>query len=87
MTMPRHWWRVAIAGFGVLLLSLTIAPRPICAQEPNRDLKTLIQAAGLTPWTFRGNPSFDLPDASGRTRSLATDFKGQVVLLYMLAEW
>jgi hypothetical protein len=72
---------------GVIALTFTTAPGMTGAEETTPELKALVEAAGLMPWTFRGNPSFDLPDASGRTRSLATDFKGRVVLLYMLAEW
>ena len=76
-----------MATLGVIMLTVAIAPGMTGAEETSPAVKTLIEAAGLTPWTFRSNPTFDLPDASGRTRSLATDFKGQVVLLYMLAEW
>jgi hypothetical protein len=76
-----------MAALAAIILLPTTRAAVAGAEGTSPQLKTLIDAAGLTPWTFRGNPSFELPDTSGKMRSLAADFKGQVVLLYMLAEW
>ncbi len=73
-------WAIAVAAWAV-------APGVAAAEVTTPEVKSRIEAAGLIPWTFRSNPTFEFPDSSGKVRSLTTDFKGQVVLIYMLAEW
>lgn len=61
---------------------------PATVQTRADQLEPLIEASGLTPWVARKFPAnFELPDSSDAPRSLAKDFHGRVVLLYMFAQW
>ncbi|MDP3727603.1 MAG: hypothetical protein Q8R35_03115 [bacterium] len=61
---------------------------PAAAEPADARLKALIEGTyTLSSWTFRQPPSFELPDASDQPRSLSRDFRGQVVLVYLFAEW
>lgn len=83
--MPRSKSLVPLLG---LLATLAVLPAisPSFAQS-DAHLRTLIDAAGLQPWTFSSVPApFEFPDGSNQLRSLDRDYRGQVVLLYMFAE-
>lgn len=75
----------------LVILGSAVAPTNAEApgtQTPGDQLKALIEASGLTPWRSRTFPAdFELPDSSDAPRSLARDFRGRVVLLYMFAQW
>lgn len=71
-----------IKVLSALLLSLYLwlpSSSGLYAQE---NLQSFIEAAGLTPWNFRQPNDFELPDSSGKPRSIR-EFRGQVVLVYM----
>ncbi len=74
-----------LAAAGLLLLT---GRQPALAQSVEPALKPLIEAANLNVWPWRKQPPpFEHPDGAGIARSLARDYRGQVVLLYMFAEW
>ena len=79
---------LVLSVISVILTALN-AVLPVSAQSRDDQIKPLLSTAGLTPWTWRKQPPTDweLPDVSGKLRSLARDFRDKVVLLYMFAEW
>lgn len=83
---PRDIYRLV----ALVLLGIAIASGAGSTAGADEKLArtALIEAAGLMPWPFRKMPEpFELRDSSETPRSLTRDFKGQVVLLYMFAEW
>lgn len=71
-----------------MVVFVAVHSSPAAAELSEVRLKALIEATyTLSPWTFRQPPPFELPDASDQLRSLSRDFRGQVVLVYLFAEW
>lgn len=68
------------------LLSLYLWVPSSSGPYAQQNLPSLIEAAALQPWAFSQPSDFELPDSSGKPRSIR-EFRGQVVLLYMFAEW
>ena len=77
--MSRHQ---IIKVLSALLLSLYLWGPSSSGPYAQENLRSLIEAAGLTPWNFRQPSDFELPDSSGKPRSIQ-EFRGQVVLVYM----
>lgn len=78
---------LAAASLSLLVLTSLDCPQA-SAQERSAELGVLIRNSGLVEWWFKKNPPpFEQPDGTGRLRSLDRDFKGNIVLLYMFAEW
>ncbi len=79
---------VFFATFSVVTAALPGPPAK--AQGKDDPLGPLLEQAGLAlPYKIYRQPApdFELTDLDGKTRTLAKDFKGQVVVLYMFAEW
>lgn len=74
-----------IKVLSALLLSLYLWVPSSSGPSAQENLQPLIEAAGLTPWNFRQPSDFELPDSSGKSRSIR-EFRGQVVLVYMFWE-
>lgn len=85
----RQAMKAAVISVMFVTIATASAVVPTYAQSREERLKPLLATAGLTPWTWRKHAPTDweLPDASGKLRSLARDFRDKVVLLYMFAEW
>lgn len=80
--------RCLLVVLAVVLVASSFAT-PAEAAEPD-GLLQLIEHAGLDPWRFSKHPKlsdFEYPDARNVKRSLARDYQGKVVLLFMFAEW
>lgn len=56
--------------------------------DQNARIKELVTAnAVLSPWRTKQPPPFEFPDSDKQPRSLARDYKGQVVIAFLFAEW